>query len=53
VAVAERLRLEGLTEFALSGLYNTSYYCGMAEELGSARAFRDLMQPADEAGRSA
>jgi GT2 family glycosyltransferase len=53
VAVAERLRLEGLTEFVLSGLYNTSYYCGMAEELGSARAFRNLMEAADEPGRSA
>jgi GT2 family glycosyltransferase len=53
VAVAERLGLEGLTKFVLSGLYNTSYYCGMAEELGSAQAFRNLMKVADEPVQSA
>ena len=29
----------GVTQSALSGLYNLAYYCGMAEELGGAREF--------------
>ncbi len=43
VAIADRLRLDEVTAVALSGLYNTAYYCGMAEELGSRRAFLELM----------
>jgi GT2 family glycosyltransferase len=43
IAIAECLRFERLTLPLLSGLYNISYYCGMAAELGGARAFRRFL----------
>jgi glycosyltransferase involved in cell wall biosynthesis len=36
---AEAIHAHGLTQSALSGLYNLAYYCGMAEELGGAAEF--------------
>jgi GT2 family glycosyltransferase len=42
-AVGDRLGWHGVSRSALSGLYNTSYYCGMAEELGGRQAFWDLI----------
>jgi len=40
VAVAtDKCRVHGLTQSALSGLYNLAYYCGMAEELGGPAVF--------------
>jgi len=40
VAAASILRWERLSKVALSGLYNTTYYCGMADELGGPRHFQ-------------
>jgi glycosyltransferase involved in cell wall biosynthesis len=39
VAFSEILRWEHLSKVALSGLYNATYYCGMADELGGADRF--------------
>jgi hypothetical protein len=41
--VTDRFHFDGLTQFALSGLYNTTYYSGMAGELGGAEAFWELV----------
>ena len=38
-AAGERAGAQGLTQYALSGMYNVAYYCGMAEELGGSSAF--------------
>lgn len=42
-AISDRLEFHRITRSALSGLYNTSYYCGMAEELGGAQSFWELI----------
>jgi len=44
VAAADRMRLEAITQSALSGLYNTTYYYGMADELGGPEAFWDTIR---------
>jgi GT2 family glycosyltransferase len=41
---ADRLGLEAITQSALSGLYNTTYYYGMADELGGPEAFWDTIR---------
>ena len=38
-----RIRARRVTRFALSGLYNTSYYRGLADELGGPVAFRQVV----------
>jgi GT2 family glycosyltransferase len=43
VAASDRLGLDGVAQLALSGLYNTTYYSGMANELGGAQAFWELV----------
>ena len=40
---AAAMRLSSVSRVALSGLYNTVYYRGMANELGGPLAFRELM----------
>jgi GT2 family glycosyltransferase len=42
--VATLLRLPRVQRYALSGLYNTSYYRGLAHQLGGGRAFRQAMR---------
>jgi GT2 family glycosyltransferase len=44
VTIAEWLRLEEVANTTLSALYNTAYYCGMADELGGPQAFHDFME---------
>ncbi len=41
--VTDRFHFDGLTQVALSGLYNTTYYSAMANELGGAPAFWGLV----------
>jgi glycosyltransferase involved in cell wall biosynthesis len=36
-------RAAPVSQYALSGLFNVAYYCGMADELGSRREFRRLV----------
>jgi glycosyltransferase involved in cell wall biosynthesis len=38
------LRWDQLSQVALSGLYNTTYYCGLADELGGADGFRRFLR---------
>jgi GT2 family glycosyltransferase len=40
---ADRVGCHGVARNALSALYNTSYYSGVASELGGAKAFWDVM----------
>jgi GT2 family glycosyltransferase len=47
-AATDRLGWHAITGFALSALYHTSYYSAMAEELGGAEAFWEIL---DGAGR--
>jgi GT2 family glycosyltransferase len=42
-SLSEVLRSNRAARFALSGLYNASYYGGVAAELGGASAFRDAV----------
>jgi GT2 family glycosyltransferase len=42
-AASDRLGCHRMTRFALSGLYNSTYYCGLAEELGGTDAFWELI----------
>jgi GT2 family glycosyltransferase len=48
----DRLHADKLTQFALSGLYNLSYYCGMAGELGGAQEFYDAIAPSRATSRA-
>jgi glycosyltransferase involved in cell wall biosynthesis len=41
--LADRVWAKNTTRFALSGLYNLSYYSAMAEAMGGARAFLQLV----------
>lgn len=43
VELSERFGWERPSRLALSGLYNSVYYCAMAEELGGPELFRALM----------
>lgn len=53
VSASDRLGLNALAQHALSGLYNTTYYSGMANELGGAQAFWELVGNVhDPAGRT-
>jgi glycosyltransferase involved in cell wall biosynthesis len=38
------LRWEHLAQVTLSGLYNTTYYCGLADELGGTSGFRHFLR---------
>lgn len=40
VVLADWVRWERASQVTLSGLYNTTYYCGMADELGGPGSFR-------------
>jgi glycosyltransferase involved in cell wall biosynthesis len=43
VEISHRLGWEKVAQMALSGLYNSVYCCGIAEELGGPQPFRTLM----------
>jgi glycosyltransferase involved in cell wall biosynthesis len=43
VAISDILRWDRLSQITLSGLYNATYYCGMADELGGADRFWRLL----------
>jgi glycosyltransferase involved in cell wall biosynthesis len=42
-STTDALHADLLTRLSLSGLYNITYYCGLAEELGSRDAFRRVV----------
>lgn len=42
-AAAAAVRADGAAQRALSGLYGTAYYCGVADELGGRTAFREIV----------
>ena len=44
VELMSLMRWEHLAQVALSGLYNTTYYCGMADELGGTGGFRRFLR---------
>lgn len=53
VALGGALRADRLGRFGLSGLFNVSYYLGIADELGGPRQFRLVVERAGGAGPSA
>jgi hypothetical protein len=42
-STTDALHADVLTRASLSGLYNITYYCGLAEELGGRDAFRGVV----------